>query len=270
MPAPLPWLHLYTEARNDRKLDTLTDAEHRVWFNLLCLAGEQEDRGTFEADDSLSLEVARGDDALLAATIEKLTSRQLRILVDNEDGTFTFRRFDERNKRKPSDTPEATAERKRAQRERDRKAAEEAAGPARDGEASRPVTRRHAPVTHRGEESREEETREEDQGQGSARGVVVDLETSPPKGDIAIVGSAYERLTGQTMPASSFVALCAEHPTELLVESIRRGARAGKTHVSYIAGIARGLTAEHWQPDPALTEEGPNPYFGLCGEAVAQ
>lgn len=163
MATPLPWLHLYTEARNDRKLETLDDAEFRVWFNLLCFSGEQDRRGTFEVDDSLAVEVARGDDALLAATIEKLTSRRLRILVDNGDGSFTFRAFDDRNKRKPSDESGATAERKRAQRERERMAAEEADSDPCDGEVSRPVTRSHAPVTHREEESRgdrEEEQRE--------------------------------------------------------------------------------------------------------------
>ena len=34
------WFRLWTEARTDAKLGLLTNAEHRVWFHLLCYAAE--------------------------------------------------------------------------------------------------------------------------------------------------------------------------------------------------------------------------------------
>ena len=147
---------MYAEARNDRKLDTLTDAQHRVWFHLLCLASELTPRGTFVHDESLALEVARGDEDLLAATIAALASRRLSILLDNGDGSFTFMAFEHRNRRKDSDLPEATSERKRKQRERER----EGESSMCDDDVSRDVTRCHAPVTHRGEERRREKNKD--------------------------------------------------------------------------------------------------------------
>lgn len=91
-------------------------------------------------------------------------------------------------------------------------------------------------------------------------------ENTPPLGDIAEVGSAYERLTGQTLPASSFVALCAAHPTDRLIEAVRVASEKGKATPAYIGGIARSLAVEGWKPEPVITDT-PNPFYGLCGEA---
>jgi hypothetical protein len=70
----LPWFRLYHEARNDAKLRHLTDAQFRVWFNLLCLASEQPDRGTIASMNVklMALEVAGGDVDLLKETLETL------------------------------------------------------------------------------------------------------------------------------------------------------------------------------------------------------
>lgn len=89
--------------------------------------------------------------------------------------------------------------------------------------------------------------------------------THQRRGDVSVVSAEYERLTGCTSPGTTLVALCADHPTERCVEAIGRGVRAGKTSMSYIAGIARGLAAEGWTPPPTLTAV-PDPFFGLCGE----
>ena len=35
-----PWFRMYSEARVDAKLRSLSADEFRVWFNLLCLASE--------------------------------------------------------------------------------------------------------------------------------------------------------------------------------------------------------------------------------------
>lgn len=121
MSKEFPWFRLYTEARTDNKLKILTDAEHRVWFNLLCFAAEQEDRGIVPIDGFvLAVEVAAGDEALLCATLDKL--ERLRIVGRSDDGRIEFVNFLTRQYDKPSDTPERVAERVRAHRERRRNA----------------------------------------------------------------------------------------------------------------------------------------------------
>ena len=88
------WLRLYSEARTDNKLRMLTDAQHRVWFNLLCYAGEQDERGVVACDRFLlAVECAGGDEALLAETVALLC--RLGILADH-DGTLRFAGWDRR------------------------------------------------------------------------------------------------------------------------------------------------------------------------------
>jgi hypothetical protein len=120
----MKWMRLYTEARNDAKLRSLTDSQHRVWFDLICFAAEQDDeRGRLIGYDRelLAVEVARGDLALLSTTIERLVV--LRILsIDGDD--ITFINFDKRQYDKPSDTPERVTERVRRHRESKRNAHE--------------------------------------------------------------------------------------------------------------------------------------------------
>lgn len=149
----LPWFRMYSEARTDNKLRTLADDEHRVWFNLLCLAAEQGERGTISGQEPflLAVEVANGDEDLLECTVGKLV--RLRIVRRGEDGAIAFINFGARNHDKPSDLPDATRERKARQRERERASAQ---GHAPITHESRDVTPNHAQ-----EESREEEKREE-------------------------------------------------------------------------------------------------------------
>lgn len=111
----MQWLRLYSEARVDRKLQTLSDAQFRVWFNLLCFANEQRERGRFMLDDLdvLAIEVAGGDVELLQSTLDRL--EKLKILsVDAE--SCEFRNFEKRQYDKPSDRPERVAERVRKHR----------------------------------------------------------------------------------------------------------------------------------------------------------
>jgi hypothetical protein len=79
----LPWLKLWHEARSDLKLRSLTDAQFRVWFSLLCFASEQPERGTILADDLglLALEVSGGDIPLLDETLSRLVSLRIVTLV---------------------------------------------------------------------------------------------------------------------------------------------------------------------------------------------
>lgn len=161
------WFRVYHEARNDAKLRTLSDRQFRVWFNLLCVTSEQEDRGMIEdfPADLLSIEVASGDDELLTETLRILC--KLRIIrmsrpqsVTGVTGvTLEFIHFDDRQYDKPSDMPEATAERKRQQRERDKLRREAEQIEHADVSNKEGVTPGHAP-SHP-EKRREEEIRGE-------------------------------------------------------------------------------------------------------------
>lgn len=107
----MPWFRLYHEARSDAKLRLLLDDEHRVWFDLLCFASEQETRGTIAVGEDrfpLAVEVAHGDVDLLARTLARLV--KLRIVTDGGD-RIVFIHFPDRQYDKPSDQPDRVAER---------------------------------------------------------------------------------------------------------------------------------------------------------------
>jgi len=67
---------MYHDARKDKKLEALTDAQHRVWFNLLCYASDQDDssRGVIplRSLSLLAVEVAKGDESLLVESLDRL------------------------------------------------------------------------------------------------------------------------------------------------------------------------------------------------------
>jgi len=107
----MKWFRMYYEARNDKKLALLSDAQHRTWFWLLCFAAEQEGhRGVIQGytDKLLAVEVCGGDVDLLNATLAILD--EYRITERNAEG-ITFIAFRKRQYDKPSDEPEAIAER---------------------------------------------------------------------------------------------------------------------------------------------------------------
>jgi hypothetical protein len=137
----MPWFRMYFEARKDAKLRTLADDEFRVWFNLLCLAAENdEERGTVDCADPfiLAIEVAGGDEKLLERTCHALS--RLKIL-EQRDNVYVFVRFLVRQYDKPSDTPERTRERKQRSREKAQQPSEK---PAQEVVRVRDVTPGHA------------------------------------------------------------------------------------------------------------------------------
>lgn len=169
----MPWFRMFNESRNDRKLDTLADDEFRVWHKLLCCASEGKDRGTLNSDDFalLAIEVARGDEELLARTLERLV--KLKIIKDNGE-TVTFLNFLKRNYDKPSDTPQATAERQRRHREK-----------GRDEGVTETVSRVVTPG-HAQEETRREETRVEETIPPSSPPRPLRPDPSPPDGGVKV------------------------------------------------------------------------------------
>jgi hypothetical protein len=106
----MDWFKMHHEARNDRKLATLSAEQFRVWFNLLCMAAESKERGTVKFDDIelLALEVAGGDAELTEQSISRLV--KLRI-ISNENGEIHFLSWLKRQHDKPSDMPAAVKER---------------------------------------------------------------------------------------------------------------------------------------------------------------
>lgn len=131
-----PWFRMFSEARADAKLRSLSDAEFRVWFNLLCLAAENEERrGSVDTSDPfiLALEVANGDEELLSRTCHALSRLKV---VTCDDVTLTFIKFEARQYDKPSDTPEETRERKKRSRAKAQQSPQES-------DVSRDVTRSH-------------------------------------------------------------------------------------------------------------------------------
>lgn len=111
------WFRMYYEARTDNKLKHLDDSEFRVWFNLLCFAAEQEERGVIPAQNryKLAVEVASGNEELLERTLDKLCKLDI---ISNDGGTIAFIHFKDRQYDKPSDYPEEVRERVRRHRGR--------------------------------------------------------------------------------------------------------------------------------------------------------
>lgn len=132
------WLRLWHDARTDRKLDALSDAEHRVWVNLLIYASEQPTRGAIVGRDEamVAVEVARGDLNLLHATLAHL--ELLEIVAWDEDAI----RFLHWDKRQPSSDDAAARQRNsrsaRDEHENVTPAKREAAPTSRDGHVTPP------------------------------------------------------------------------------------------------------------------------------------
>lgn len=163
----LPWFRMYHEARTDRKLQRLTDRQHRIWFHLLCFSAEQDGRGTIApiADYLLAIECGCEVEEL-EETISLLTQLHImsRDVTPSHGDTnligVTFIHFEDRQYDKPSDTPERTRERKARQRAKGRDIPHE----------SRDVTPSHAQDKKRIEKNREDISPQPPKGQRDLEG----------------------------------------------------------------------------------------------------
>ncbi len=245
----MPWFRFYTEARADRKLDALSDAEFRVWINLLCFAAEQgTERGAIRGvgHDLLAVEVARGDPHLLAATVEKL--ERLRIVRSDGD-EIAFVNFRKRQHDHPSDAPELAADRKRRSRAGVVTATE-------DDDRSRPVTTGHD--TDRDRDTERE--REQEQRQGGAppatprRSVSVD-----PPGFVEF-WAAYPRKEERKKAVAEWKRLGpGDELTAVILAAIARQRGGRKWAEGYVKHGWRWLRDESWtdevEPAPAATSK---------------
>lgn len=112
----LPYLKLFTETRNDAKLRSLTDAQFRVFVNLLCYVAEQPDRGKVEGFSKhlVAIEVANGNLDLLVETCNALGA--LHVVTwcyrDENNIEISLINFEKRQAfGKPSSHPEKVRER---------------------------------------------------------------------------------------------------------------------------------------------------------------
>lgn len=150
----MQWFRFYSEALDDPKVQRLPGDLFKAWVNLLCLANEQEERGTLPPLDDITfrlrLDYQKCEDALLGLKRAGLLD------IDPETDLYVIHAWAKRQP--PSDIDSTAAERKR--RERERK------------QANKPVTRdvtrdnrdSHGGVTGdvtRLEKSRVEKNREE-------------------------------------------------------------------------------------------------------------
>jgi hypothetical protein len=260
------WFRLYVDARNDAKLRTLTDAEHRVWFHLLCYSAEQEPRGSVTGVTSvtdvtsaflLAIEVANGDTPLLITTVEKLLN--LHILTFDDDG-LTFINFRKRQYDKPSDTPEETRRRKAEQRERERATKPADVTPPND--ASRDVTPSHATEQNRTdtEQNRADAEQTQTEAANAADGVGEEPKPDKPKrpqskypDDFETFWSAYP--TGHGIKAKAYDQWQRIKPDGALAADIMAGLDRWKESERWENGYVK--SAELWLRDAWWTNQPP-------------
>jgi hypothetical protein len=117
----LPYFKLFTEAGDDPKLRSLSDAQFRVWFRLLCCVARQPKRGTVRGlpERLVAVEVADGDLDLLVATLDALQALRMvawrREDPDRDDLEIVFLNFE---KRQAMNTPKKPSEERARVRER--------------------------------------------------------------------------------------------------------------------------------------------------------
>jgi hypothetical protein len=236
--ARLGWFRLYTEARTDKKLETLTDSEHRVWFNLLCHSADQVERGLIIVEDMdlLALECANGEVERLDATLLKLQRLRIVRVIQGTDGgeptLIHFIHFKDRQYDKPSDKPESVAERVERHREKLK----------RDETLCNAEKRDETPVTPRERDIEEILERETPRPPAGGRGVCSSDLTEADMNGTANVGEP-----------SEFTKLYSIYPKRGPSLPALRAYKQLKPDLGMLCRMSRGLrwqmTSEGWHKD---------------------
>jgi hypothetical protein len=237
----LPWFHLYHEARTDRKLATLSDREFRLWFNLLCYAAEQDERGTIPPTDEYLLAIEIGANGV--EEIDRLIGRLVALRIVSRDVTechddvtsdepichvgVTFTNFKDRNSISPSDLPDATRERKQRQRDREKQAQIEVGH--EDVTTVTPLDKKRV------EKSRREEIRKEENGS---------LSLASPNGA--------KPHNAEINYSNDFLTFWNQYPTghgskKVAFEVWQRLKPDGDLRLDILASLARWNASEQWQ-----------------------
>lgn len=119
----MKWFRLYVEIKDDPKTLELSDAQFRIWINLLAMTSEADERGVIAAYRP------RGLAAALRTTPDLMEEAfalfcELGMIERREDGSMSVSHFIERQYDNPSDRPDKVAERKARHKERQESAAE--------------------------------------------------------------------------------------------------------------------------------------------------
>ncbi len=185
MKGSMPWFKLYAEARTDAKLRSLTDEEFRLWFNLLCYASEQPERGVIrDYDEELLALECNALPALLRVTL--VTLSKLRI-VSCTESSVTFCAFSRRQEMKPSDAPERIKARVAKHRAK-----------VKSGDVT-PVKRDVTPVTPREEKERDiEDSNSSVSPSGESSFNVEDVRDAPQKTTTTTSTAWNEKVLQQT------------------------------------------------------------------------
>ena len=96
----MKWFRFYSEAMNDPKVQRLPAPMFKHWVNLLCLANEQEPRGTLPAVDDIAF-VLRLNKQATESVLRELESQGL--LDRQEDGSLQPHNWEARQRTKSDD-----------------------------------------------------------------------------------------------------------------------------------------------------------------------
>jgi len=119
----MKWFKMWVDARNDAKLNSLSDDEFRIWHKLLCYAAEQPDPGTIKNYDQelLFIEVTHCNGHVTACNFDSLKTTLERLvklqIITHENNTIIFINFKKRNEKPKNATPEEVKKRVAKHRE---------------------------------------------------------------------------------------------------------------------------------------------------------
>jgi len=109
--AGMQWFRFYSEALDDPKVQRLPGDLFKAWVNLLCLANEQDERGTLPTVDDIAfrlrLDHQKAEDALLGLKRAGLLE------VDAETDSYVIHAWDKRQKKSDNVAERVTAHRQR-------------------------------------------------------------------------------------------------------------------------------------------------------------
>jgi hypothetical protein len=117
--AKLPWFKLYIEIMDDPKLSYFTGDQFRILIYLMCLARESDEPGLIKLTPTEIAWRVRRPIEEVEDTI-KICQQGAKPIIKLVDDGMILVKFLERQYEKPSDTPQATRERKQKQRDKEK------------------------------------------------------------------------------------------------------------------------------------------------------
>lgn len=236
----MEWFRMYYEAQSDPKLEILSDAQHRVWFKLICYAAKSGGITPTKDHYLLAVEVAKGDVELFESTLNIL--KPLRIIEETDAG-YSFINYQKRQYNKPSDLPDQVAARVRKYRE------------TKKGNAD--VTPGNAPKTPETPPDTEADTNtdsDNDDNNHAREGEPGDNSEDEKKATLAAVSEKYENEIGLITPTirAELTKMVDNYPRDWVIDAISNAARQNIRKLSYVSGTLenrkKGITQSRDKP----------------------